>query len=76
MRRFQTLVLVVAAGAALSSPVKASDNAGLSACQAGAQFDYYHAIALCDQRGLGYSCQQDALTRLQAAMADCAKRYG
>lgn len=75
MNTLKTLVLALAMTSVLSSPVKA-DSAALAACQANAQANLHHAIAICDQRGLGYSCQQDALTRYQLAWADCAKRYG
>lgn len=76
MIKHKALVLAVATSAALSSPVKASDPAALAACQASAQANLHHAIALCDQRGLGYSCQQDAESQYQYAWAECVKRYG
>jgi hypothetical protein len=76
MIKYKVLVLALAVSAALSSPVRASDPAGLAACQASAQANLHHAIALCDQRGLGYSCQQDAESQYQRAWADCANRYG
>jgi hypothetical protein len=76
MSKLKLLVLAFSMSTALASPVRASDPAGLAACQAGAQAELQHAIALCDQRGLGYSCQQDAESRYQAAFAECTRRYG
>lgn len=75
MLRIHALALAFTVAAAFASPVKA-DNAALASCQASAQASYYHDIALCEQRGFGYGCQQDALTRFEGAWADCAKRYG
>jgi hypothetical protein len=75
MDKLKTLVLALAAAAALTSPVKA-DSASLAACQASAQASLQHAYALCDQRGLGWECRQSALTAYESAWADCIKRYG
>lgn len=75
MLKIQSLALAFAAAATLSSPVKA-DSAGLAGCQAAAQANYYHDLALCDQRGFGGSCQQDAFTKFSAAWANCSQIYG